>query len=97
MVWTSGVWTVRPGQEDAFAAAFREFAEWSRRAFGGSRVWLLRQRDRPNVYISLGPWPDDATIAAWRASPGFQERVGAMRALLESFEPRTFDEAVVLE
>jgi len=30
-------------------------------------------------------------IEAWRASAGFQERVGGFQELLESFEPYTLD------
>jgi heme-degrading monooxygenase HmoA len=97
MVWTSGLWVVQPGHETEFTEAWREFATWSQGAFPGGRAWLLRDRERPNAFLSIGPWPDDATIAAWRASPGFGERVGRIRALLESFEPRTLDAVVTVD
>lgn len=97
MVWTSGVWMVRPGHDEEFVAAWREFATWSQRTFPGGRAWLLRDRDRPGVFVSVGPWPDDATIATWRASAGFGEHVGRIRPLLESFEPRTLDEIVTID
>lgn len=96
MVWTSGVWVVRTGQEAEFVEAWREFATWSQGMYPGARAWLLRDRDRPHAFLSVGPWPDDAAIAAWRASAGFGEHVGRIRALLESFEPRTLDEVVTI-
>jgi quinol monooxygenase YgiN len=96
MVWTSGTWRVRVGREDDFIAAWTEFARWSQAAFGGSQAWLLRARDDQQVFVSIGPWPDDATIARWRDSAGFGERVTRIRGLLESFEPRTLDQVVAL-
>ena len=97
MVWSSGTWTVRHGHEDEFVAAWREFASWSAAQFPGARAWLLRDRDRPNVFVSVGPWPSDDAVAAWRALPGFGERIGRIRPLLESFEPRTLDDVVTIE
>lgn len=90
--WTSGSWTVRDGMADEFIAAWRELAEWTAEQYPGSRAWLLRDRDRPQVFLSAGPWNDDSAIAAWRASDGFQQRVARIREMLESFEARTLDE-----
>jgi heme-degrading monooxygenase HmoA len=96
MVWTSGIWTVKPGREDEFAAAWAEFAEWSLREFPGGRAWLLRQRDQPRVFMSIGPWPSDEIVGEWRGSVGFQERIGRIREMLDGFEPRTFDEVAAI-
>ena len=97
MVWTSGVWVVKPGREAEFTEAWHEFATWSLAAFPGGRAWLLRDRDRPNTFLSVGPWPDESTIARCRASDGFGERVGRIRDLLDSFEARVLDEAAIVE
>lgn len=97
MVWTSGTWRVKPGCEDEFVAAWREFATWSSAAFpGGAHAWLLRDREAAGTFVSVGPWPDDASVEAWRASDGFRERIGRIRALLDGFEPRTLDEVVAV-
>ena len=94
MVWTSGIWTVKPGREDEFTAAWAEFAAWSLGEFPGSRAWLLRRRDEPRVFMSIGPWPSDEVVDTWRGSAGFQERIGRIREMLDGFEPRTFDQVV---
>ncbi len=94
MVWSSGTWTVKPGREDEFAEAWREFATWSAREFEGGHAWLLRDRDRPGVFVTVGPWPNDEVMAAWRASAGFRERIGRIREMLDGFEPRTLDEVL---
>jgi heme-degrading monooxygenase HmoA len=97
MVWTSGLWTVKPGREDEFIAGWAEFAQWTRTVFPGTRAWLLRERDRPSVFMSLGPWPSDDVITDWRASSGFTERIKRLREMLVSFEPRALDQVVVVE
>jgi quinol monooxygenase YgiN len=91
-VWTSGAWTAKDGRAEDFVAAWSEFAEWSARTqHPERRAWLLRDREHPNVFVSIGPWPSEAAVEAWRADPGFRQRVVRIRELLESFEPRTLD------
>jgi heme-degrading monooxygenase HmoA len=96
MVWTSGIWTVKPGREDEFVAAWTEFAEWSLLEFPASWEWLLRRRDQPHVFMSAGPWPSEEIVGRWRGSAGFQERIGRVREMLDDFEPRTFDEVAAI-
>jgi heme-degrading monooxygenase HmoA len=85
---------VKPGLEDTFVAAWEEFAEWTAAQYPGSHAWLLRDRERPNTFISVGPWSSEEAIGEWRNSEGFLERIGRIRELLQSFEARTLDEAV---
>ena len=95
--WTSGNWIVKDGMADDFVAAWRDLAQWTAGQYPGSRAWLLRDREHPNVFLSAGPWSNDEVIPAWRASDGFRERVGRIRELLESFEARTLDEVASSE
>ncbi|TMK80784.1 MAG: antibiotic biosynthesis monooxygenase, partial [Actinobacteria bacterium] len=41
--------------------------------------------------MTIGPWESLEAIDAWRALPGFAERVAAIRAILERFEPITLE------
>jgi hypothetical protein len=41
--------------------------------------------------VSFGPWASEEAIGKWRASSGFQERVGAIQEMLEEFEPEVFE------
>jgi quinol monooxygenase YgiN len=93
--YSSGVWIAKPGREAEFAAAWQEFAEWTLATVGGG-TWakLLRDLAQPNRFVSFGPWDSLEQIEAWRAHPGFAERVGRIRQLIESLEPSTL-EAVV--
>lgn len=89
-IWTYGTWTVTPGREDEFTAAWQDLADWNAREFlPGAAAVLLRDDDQPNVFVSFGGWPDTETIDRWRASAGMQTRVRAMMPMLESFVPHT--------
>lgn len=90
--YTSGVWQVRPGMAEEFVEAWTEFAEWSAaNARGTSWVKLLRDTGDENRFISIGPWEDLEAIQAWRALPGWAERISRIRDLLVSFEPQTLE------
>jgi quinol monooxygenase YgiN len=90
--YTHGTWTVKPGHEEQFVAAWTELAEWTNREVQGS-VWakLLRDSATRNRFISFGPWEDLDAIDRWRADPGWQERVERLRELLDGFEPSTLE------
>jgi hypothetical protein len=88
-VWTHGVWTVRPGREDDFVAAWTDLVPIGVE-LGSGEPRLLRDRDRPNLFRSFGPWPDLETIERFRTEIG--PHVGAMSDMLENFETFTLDE-----
>jgi heme-degrading monooxygenase HmoA len=94
MIWTSGVWTVKVGREDEFISAWAELAVWTKGAFPANQAWLLRQREHPEIFMSVGPWPSDQAIEEWRASEGLRDRLARLRELVVTFEPRTFDQVV---
>jgi heme-degrading monooxygenase HmoA len=90
--YTHGRWVVKAGQEERFQAAWQETAEWTNANISGTvggEALLLQDLDDPTNFYSFGPWDSLEAIQAWRADPGFQERVGRMRELLESFEAHT--------
>jgi heme-degrading monooxygenase HmoA len=92
-VYTVGIWITKPGREDEFARRWREMAVWTEReVVAAARGTLLRDREQSNRFVSFGPWACVSDIEAWRANPGFGDRVGAMRELLEEFSPMTLDE-----
>jgi heme-degrading monooxygenase HmoA len=82
---------VKPGMESQFVKAWAEFAEWSKASFDGAiSATLLQDESANNRFISVGPWRSEQDVALWRESPGFRTMVGAIRELLESFEPGSF-------
>jgi heme-degrading monooxygenase HmoA len=84
---------VKPGREDDFVARWRRLAEEAMAELEPpERPWLLRDRDRPNVFVSFGPWESDDQLAAFRASDAFAGAQADLADMLESFEARTLDE-----
>ena len=91
-LFTYGRWTVEEGRETEFVDAWRELAEWSLATIPGAG-WarLLQDRERPNVFLSFGPWDDLNAVQEWRSHEGFVERIGNMRGLLQDFEANILD------
>jgi heme-degrading monooxygenase HmoA len=96
-IYTLGVWTVRPGAEDEFIEAWRDMAARTAADFPGATAVLLRDRERPNWFISNGPWASMADIEAWRGSATFKDGVARIRGTLEAFEPHTMDPVVTVD
>ena len=93
--YASGSWLVAAGNEDEFLARWRAFLEWTRDSMPGFRTArLIRDTDNPRHYISLAHWDSAEQRAAWKASPGFREKMGACRALCDDMSGSDYTEAV---
>ena len=89
---THGTWRVKPGREDDFIAAWHEMASWTNTDFGevgGARL-LQDQNDR-TLFYSVGSWPSNEAIDAWRTHPEFTKRLEAIADLLESRQIETLE------
>ncbi len=95
-VYTLGVWTVKVGRESEFVEAWRDFAEKTAAEFPAPSAMLLRDLERPNVFISYGPWASLEDIATWRGSATFEQGVARIRDSLDGFEPHTMDPVVAI-
>ena len=90
--YTQGVWRVKPERADDFVAAWTEFAEWTvANVEGTGRGTLLRDRDDPNRFVSIGPWESLEAIDAWRELDGWKERIGRIREMLDGVETATLE------
>ena len=71
-LYTCGTWIVAEGREDDFAAAWQDLAEWTVSEIPGTR-WakLVQHQEKPNVFLSFGPWESAEAIETWRSSDGF--------------------------
>ncbi len=76
--------------EGAFLDRWSEFARWSFEHHKGAvSVVMLRDAERPNVFISAGPWSDPESMTQWRQSTAFAEAFRDFRGLCEKIEPHT--------
>lgn len=87
-VYTFGLWTAKPGKESAFAAAWETFARWSADHVDGAiDADLLQDALKPQLFISIGPWRDAASVQAWRDMPEFKAFVARAKELCDDFQP----------
>jgi heme-degrading monooxygenase HmoA len=94
-LWTHTTWRVKEGQEDAFIAAWRELVADVRSQVEASIApTLLRDHDRPSVFVSFAPWSTQNNAVNFRSSDIFRRHLTGMRPLLEGFDAQTLDEVV---
>ena len=60
--YTSGTWIVKPGEEDDFVAAWREFVTWAAELDGHGTFRLVRDLDNPAVTVCRGTFRRSPTI-----------------------------------
>jgi hypothetical protein len=90
-VWTQGEWTVKPGREDDFVRHWNEMAGEALAALDpAGPAYLLRDRERQNVFFSFGPWTSTEEVGRFRVL--IAPRLKAMSELLEGFQARVLDE-----
>jgi heme-degrading monooxygenase HmoA len=94
--YTSGVWTVKAGEEDAFVEAWKEFVGWAGTLPGSQTFRLVRDLDHPDRFMSFAPWDDFETQDAWKHEAEFPERIGRVRAHCEDFQPFTYELVTVV-
>jgi hypothetical protein len=90
-IWTHGIWTVKPGREDEFVAGWRALAREAVAEFDPPGTpHLMRDRERPNVFRSFGPWDDPEKVERFRAF--IQPHLQGIGELTESIEIFTLDD-----
>jgi len=89
--YTVGKWTTRVGSEKSFISEWNNFAEWTTRNQQGSGIGILLQNpERPQQFISFGPWTNVDAINAWRDRSEFKAFVVKVKDLCENFQPQSF-------
>ncbi len=95
-MYTSGVWVVKQGREDEFARRWQESADRLALEYPDLKFMLLRDRENPRRFVSLGEgWRNFEQVEAARSSPDFQDGMAAIWRMLESGDISTLD--LVLE
>ena len=89
--YTNGVWIVKVGEEDAFVAAWTEFASWGHTWSGAGTLRLVRDVSESNRYMSFGAWESFDAQRAWKDSPEFRERMARVQQHVDDFTPSVFE------
>jgi len=88
---TTGIWLVRPGEQDAFVEAWTHFAEWAATMPGAQTLRLGRDSQDSSKFVSFAPWTDAEAVRVWKAQPEFRERIGRVQRHVTGFEPLELD------
>jgi quinol monooxygenase YgiN len=95
MICTSGIWVVKEGRGDEFARRWEESASSLALEFPDVTFRLLRDRDDPRRFVSLGEgWRNMEQVEAARSLPSFQDAMTSIWRLLESGDMSTLELAV---
>ena len=89
-IFTSGRFEVEPGNEDAFVAAWSEFAVWVSQQAGAQTLRLFRDVRNPGRFVSFGQWDAAEAVRAWKSSDEFKERIGRVVRQATEFEPTEY-------
>jgi heme-degrading monooxygenase HmoA len=89
--YTSGVWIVKPGEEDAFIQAWTEFVTWGSSMSGSGEFRLVRDLEQPGRYSSFAPWESFDAQQAWKEHPEFRERIMRVRSHCADFQPSIYE------
>ena len=89
--YSSGVWTVKFGVEDAFVEDWTAFVTWAAELPGSGTFRLVRDVDQPNRFLSFGNWDGSDSQNAWTQHPEFAERLGRVRAHCDDFTPSSYE------
>ena len=92
MLCTSGIWVVKAGREDDFARKWQESADGVSLDFPDVTFRLLRDREDPRRFVSLGDgWRNVEQIEAARSLPSFQNAMASIWNVLESGDISTLE------
>jgi hypothetical protein len=95
MISTCGIWVVKKGREDDFARRWEESASNLSLEFPEVTFRLLRDRDDPRRFVSLGEgWRNVEQIQTARSLPSFQDSLASIWRLLDSGEMSTLELAI---
>lgn len=92
MIGTAGIWVVKEGREEEFARRWEESATSLSLDFPDVKFRLLRDRDDPRRFVSLGEgWRNLEQVEAARSTPGFQDAMASIWRVLESGDISTLE------
>jgi heme-degrading monooxygenase HmoA len=89
--YTSGIWIVKSGEEEAFVSAWTDFVVWASSMPGSGEFRLVRDLETPGTYMSFAPWESFEAQQSWKQLPEFRERIMRVRSHCEDFQPSTYE------
>ena len=91
-VYSSGIWKVKDGEDDAFISAWTDFAKWLSTMPGAGTAHLTKDIDNAGHYLSFAPWESIDQMHSWKNDPDFPKHMGAVQAHVAEFTPQEMEE-----
>jgi heme-degrading monooxygenase HmoA len=87
-LYSIGSWTIKPGREEEFIAAWKDFACWTAEPGSGASEGVLAQDvDDPRLFYCFWPFSDEDSLRRWRSEVPFKQFMMRMRAYCETCRP----------
>lgn len=96
-VYTTGSWVPNAGEEEAFVAAWSEFASWASTMPGAGTVRLARDLRDPDRFVSFARWESFEAMRGWKDSAEFKPRMGRVQQHVDKFAPTELEVVAVFE
>lgn len=93
-IYTTGSWKPKPGAEDAFIEAWKEFAEWAASRPGVGTLHLARDLNEAGRFVSFADWENLETVRAWKSTPEFADGLARVRSHVDEFQPTELEVVV---
>lgn len=90
-IYTSALWTVKQGLEDAFVAAWTEFVDWAKDQPGSGTFRLARDIENDSRFMSFAAWASFDDQLAWRETDEFAAHMERIQQYVERFRPATYE------
>jgi len=95
--YASGRWQVQEGKAEEFVSGWRSWIAWTSENIPGFRsATLLRSDEDGSLFVSVSDWVDEASLKAWKSSPGFREKIAAVKELCDDFQGSGYSVAAEL-
>ncbi len=96
-VFATGSWRPKEGHEEAFLAAWREFARWTSAQAGAGTIRLARDVRTEGRYVSFSAWESFDHVRAWKSADEFRPRMAKVQEHVADFAPTELEVVAVLE
>jgi heme-degrading monooxygenase HmoA len=97
MIYTTGSWKPNEGSEEAFVAAWSEFAAWASGRPGAGTLRLVRDLHDAGRFVSFGGWESLDDVRSWKSSPEFRERMAQVLQHVDDFQPTELEVVATAE
>jgi hypothetical protein len=87
-VYTHALWRVKPGNEEAFIAAWTDLSNVFS-ALNHPPIWgtLIRSATEPNLFYSFGPWHSAGDVESMRRDENATVALAHLRSLCDEATP----------